>query len=112
VRQLKQVQRRLPVEQIMELVRQYEAGASASELAKTFGVDQSTVHRHLKRQGTKPRPYRKLRGEQLEEAVRLHASGMSIRGIARELGINRGTVSSTLKDSVQSAARGQRIPGP
>jgi hypothetical protein len=39
VAQLKQLQRRLPVEQIMQLVRAFEAGAPASELARQFGID-------------------------------------------------------------------------
>jgi len=41
VKHLKQIQRRLPTDKIVELVQQYEAGASAAELAKIFGIDQS-----------------------------------------------------------------------
>lgn len=98
IRQLKQIQHRLPIEQIMELVRQYEAGSSASELAKTFRIDQSTVHGHLKRQDAKHRPYRKLRGADLERARRLHDEGWSFRAIALELGLNRQTVARAVRE--------------
>ncbi|MEO7573630.1 MAG: hypothetical protein ABIX10_14455 [Acidimicrobiales bacterium] len=102
MKHLKQIQRRLPAEQILELVRQYEAGAPVFELAEIFEIDQSTVHGHLNRQNVPRRPYRKLWGERLDEAIRLQATGMSIRGIARELGVNRGTVAAALRNTANS----------
>lgn len=98
VKHLKQIQKRLPLEQIMELVRQYEAGAPARELAKTFGVNESTVYAHLRRQGANDRPYRKLHGKQLEDAIRLHHDGMSVRAIATELKLDKGTVAGALRE--------------
>jgi DNA-binding CsgD family transcriptional regulator len=80
----------------MELVRQYEAGASATDLANTFEINRSSVYNHLKRHNAQPRRYRKLRGEPLEEAIRLRQAGLSVRAIGRTLGLNRGTVATAL----------------
>ena len=46
---IKQIQRRLTLEQQSEVVRRYQAGAQMSYLAKHFGVHRSTVSAILRR---------------------------------------------------------------
>ena len=52
---IKQIQRRLTLEQQSEVVRRYQAGAQMSYLAKHFGVHRSTVSAILKRHGASTR---------------------------------------------------------
>jgi hypothetical protein len=95
----RQLQRqiRLPREQIVELVRQFEAGTPASALASRFGVNESTVLSHLKRAGVERSSYRKLHGELLDRAKELYLEqGWSQLAVAAELGISRGAVRSGL----------------
>jgi DNA-binding CsgD family transcriptional regulator len=92
-----QRQVRLQDQQILELLAQYAAGRSPSELAGLFGINEGTVYAHLKRQGAPDRPYRKLHGELLERAVELYVEQrLSLREVGRQLGIGRETVRAGL----------------
>lgn len=48
-------QRRLTDVQIDHLVREYQAGATMSDLARSLGMHRLTVAQHLKRRGVKLR---------------------------------------------------------
>jgi DNA-binding CsgD family transcriptional regulator len=94
-----QRQVRLPAEQIAALVEAYASGASARELAEQYGVNESTVYGHLKRNQTPQRAYRKLRGDQLDGAIQAYESGQSLRSIAEQLGMDRATVRTALAET-------------
>jgi DNA-binding CsgD family transcriptional regulator len=88
-------------------VARYGTGASPSELAGAFRINEATVYGHLKRQGAPTRPYRKLHGELLEQAVRLYVDQrLSVREVALQLGVGRETVRAGLQQA------GARLRGP
>ena len=93
----RQVQHRLSSEQVAELVSQYCSGVSLVELARTFGVHESTVRAQLRRNEVEPRSFRKLHGELLQRAIELFEAGASFRAIGRELGLNRQTVAAAVR---------------
>lgn len=43
--------RQLDHEQVQQLIREYQAGATVYELAERFGISRQTVSRHLHRHG-------------------------------------------------------------
>ena len=94
---VKQVQRRLTLEQQTEVVRRYEAGAQMSYLAQHFGVHRSTVSAVLKRHGVSTRRSG-LSANQVDEAVLLYGQGKSLTMIGNELGVDAGTVHARLRE--------------
>lgn len=68
---VKQIQRRLTLEQQAEVVRRYQAGAQMKYLAHHFGIHRSTVSAVLKRHGVSPRRSGRS-ANQVNEAVLLY----------------------------------------
>jgi len=94
---VKQVQRRLTLEQQAEVVRRYQAGAQMKYLAQHFGVHRSTVGAILKRHSVEPRRP-ELSSEQIQHAVLIYAQGKSLAVIGSELGVDAGTVHDRLRE--------------
>ena len=92
----RQPQVRLSAKRVDELVELYRSGASKAELARVFGINETTVRAHLRRRAVEHRPRRKLHGELLERAAELYAAGWSLRSIGSELGVSREAVKSGL----------------
>lgn len=92
----RQRQVRLSAERVDELVQLYRSGASKAELARVFGINETTVRAHLRRRAIEHRPRRTLHGELLEQASELYAAGWSLRSIGSELGVSREAVKSGL----------------
>lgn len=92
----RQRQVRLSAERVDELVELYRSGASKAELARVFGINETTVRAHLRRRAVEHRPRRKLHGELLRQAAELYAAGWSLRSIGSELGVSREAVKSGL----------------
>ena len=96
-RSLVQRQVRLDDNQVERLLAEHAAGATARELATSFGINQSTVYAHLGRHEAPRRVYRKLHGEPLERAKILYvADGLSLRAVARALSISRDALRAGL----------------
>ena len=93
---IKQIQRRLTLEQQSEVVRRYQAGAQMSYLAKHFGVHRSTVSAILKRHGVSTRQSG-LSADQVDQTVLLYGRGKSLAVIGNELGVDAGTVYARLR---------------
>ena len=94
---IKQVQRRLPVDSILELVRAYEVGATVPDLVERYGIHRTTVLAHLERQGVPRRPNRfKLTEGQLAEASQLYAKGWSLIPLGKRFGVDDGTMRKAL----------------
>lgn len=92
----------LTPEQVSELVRSYEAGATGSELAKRYLVAPATVWAYLRRSGVKTRPSRyplppPLSSEDILETCELVRKGLSQREVGEILGIHQTTVSYRVK---------------
>jgi len=94
---VKQVQRRLTLEQQSEVVQRYQAGAQMSYLAKHFGVHRSTVSAILKRHGVSIRQSG-LSADQIDRAVLLYGQGKSLAMIGNELGVDADTVHARLRE--------------
>ena len=102
----KQVQRRLPPEEIEELVACYLAGATALALAGKHAIHRTTVlalleRHHVSRRGLVLTP------DHVERAVSLYASGLSCASIGKELIVNPETV----RQALLKAGVAMRRPG-
>ncbi len=103
---LRQVQRRLPPEEIEELVANYLAGATALALAGKHSIHRTTVLALLERHRVSRRG-RVLTPDHIEQAVSLYSSGRSYASIAKELQVNPKTIrQALLKNGVA-----MRLPG-
>jgi transposase len=89
--QTRRKQRRLPLEQVNELVVGYQAGVSINELARQFEIHRSTVLDHVNRAGTKRR-YPALGPPEVTEAAELYRAGQSLRAIGIHFGVHASTV--------------------
>ena len=102
----RQVQRRLPSEEIEELVAGYLAGATALTLASKHSIHRSTVLALLERHQVSRRG-RVLTPDHIERAVSSYASGRSCASIAKELQVNPETV----RQALLKAGVAMRRPG-
>lgn len=102
----KQAQRRLPPEEIEELVASYLAGATAVVLAGKHSVHRTTVLAILERHRVSRRG-RVLTRDHIERAVSLYSSGRSCASIGKEFGVNPETV----RQALLKAGAAMRRPG-
>ncbi len=102
----RQVQRRLSVESVDELVADYQDGVMIRELAEQFGIHRGTVVEHLDRAGVERRIDAVKR--RLEEARSLYESGWSLTRVGAHLSVHPETVRRTLK---AAGVRLRRRPG-
>jgi hypothetical protein len=91
----KQVQRRLPPEEVEELIASHRAGATALVLAGKHSIHRTTVLALLERHGVSRRG-RVATATHLERAAALYASGRSCASIARELQVSPETIRQAL----------------
>jgi hypothetical protein len=91
----RQVQRRLPPEEVEELIAAYLAGATALALAGKYLIHRTTVLALLERQQVARRG-RVLTPDHIERAVSSYASGRSCASIGKELQVNPETVRQAL----------------
>ena len=78
------------VEEIAELVRAYEAGATILELRDRFEISRTTVIAYLRRAGVETR-YCRLEGR-LDEAKQLYDQGWSLARVAAYFDVSPRTV--------------------
>jgi len=91
----RQVQRRLPPEEIEELVAAYLAGATALALAGKHSIHRTTVLALLERHRVSRRG-RVLTPDHIERAISSYTSGRSCASIAKDLKVNPETVRQAL----------------
>lgn len=77
---------RLSEEQAAEVVRLYQAGETATELGKRFGIERSTVSRHITRAGITLRSTARSDDARCQGA-RLYTEGLTVQEVADKLGI-------------------------
>jgi hypothetical protein len=92
----KQVHRRLPADQIDQLINRYLAGATLKQLGQQFQVDRLTVAELLERRGVKRR-YASLTVDQVAEAANLYHSGLPLTSVGQALHVDQSTVWRALK---------------
>jgi len=102
----RQVQRRLPPEEIEELVAAYLAGATALALAAKHSIHRTSVLGLLERHQVARRG-RVLTPDHIERAVASYASGRSCASIANDLHVNPETV----RQALLKAGVAMRRPG-
>jgi hypothetical protein len=89
---------RLSPEQVDELVRRYEAGESATALAREFGINQQTALDHLHRQGVAViRSRMAIANDQLPELRSLYEDGLSLNQLGEIYGCSHTAISAALK---------------
>lgn len=90
---------RLEPGDVESLVATYLAGeATVADLARQFGVDRTTVMRHLRRNGVAPAVERKVWDENtLLEAAAAYESGSSLSRLAAEYEVAPNTVRTRLR---------------
>jgi hypothetical protein len=88
--------RRLGAVVIQEIVRCYESGASAAELAERYGVCHTGLKNRLHAQGAAVRSPRGLSSADVNLAERLYAAGWLLREIGAELRFSRDAVRRAL----------------
>ncbi len=92
----RQVQHRLNIDEVDDLVRRYRAGAKVGELAANFGVHRDTVSEILDRQGI-ARRQKGVAPELLSELIALYRSGSSLATIGAKMSVDPGTVALALR---------------
>jgi len=102
----RQVQRRLPPEEIEELVADYLGGATALALAGKHSIHRTTVLALFERHRVSRRG-RVLTPDHIERAVTLYASGLSCASVGREFQVNPETV----RRALLKAGTAMRRPG-
>ena len=81
------------------MVTMYEAGSTAGEVAKRFGVSESALLARLRAAGV-IRPSGKVSSEQVAEMVQLRRQGLSYREIGDRYGVTRRAVSARLASAI------------
>jgi len=102
----RQLQRRLPPEEIEELIAAYTAGATALALAAEHSIHRTTVLALLERHHVSRRG-RVLTPDHVERAVSQYASGRSCASIGKELQVNP----ETIRQALLKAGLAMRRPG-
>ena len=94
---LRQIQRRLKVEQTIDMCQKYRDGATVYALSRAFGIDRRTVSDRLKAAGILMR-FQSPSDETIAEIVRLYASGLSCATVGMQLELSPQTVLRYLKN--------------
>jgi DNA-directed RNA polymerase specialized sigma24 family protein len=104
-RVIRQVQHRLDLTEIDQLVQSYREGAGVKELATMFGISRQTVSDHLDRAAVERRR-RGLTEKEILKAAVLYGEGWSLKRLGDRFGIDAETVrQALLKGGVQMRPR-------
>ena len=69
----------------------YQAGATARQLAAKYGIAKTSVQRHLHEAGV-PLRRQAMTPEQIDQAARLYGAGLSLAVVGAVLGVDGSTV--------------------
>lgn len=89
------------------MVAEYEAGASAREIARKYGVTETLVHKKIRDAGVSTR----LKKIDAAKVAEMRGAGMTARQIAAELGCSEVTVYAKLKEAGVTRTRPVRDGG-
>jgi hypothetical protein len=96
VRTTKQVQNRLSLAELDELLAQYQAGMTVKDLAHHYRLHRCTVSHILTRHNVTRRP-KGIPPELLEDAIAAYQAGSSLATIGAKVAVNAMTVSVALR---------------
>jgi hypothetical protein len=91
--------RRLPADELAQIIEEYQAGIGATTLALVHGVSENGLRAQLTRSGVKIRPLGKVSVDDVAEMARLRANGWTYKAIGEKFGITRTAVSLRLKET-------------
>lgn len=94
--QVHALHRRLSPETLRQIQTEYQAGASANQLAVRYQLNRASITRLLQRAGIPPNR-RSLTEAEIEQAVKLYATGLTVARVAAQLGRPPTTVHATLR---------------
>ncbi|MFJ8489457.1 hypothetical protein ACIRBZ_13980 [Streptomyces sp. NPDC094038] len=89
--------RKLSPDELVELAKAYEQGATVNALSRRFGVHRQTVNSHLARAGAAKRSQVKMTPSRIAKAKKLYEQGWSTRRIGREFSVNASSVGRALR---------------
>ena len=107
----RQVQHRLNLDEVDDLVRRYRAGVKVGELAAHFGVHRDTVSEVLDRHGV-VRRQAGLAPDLLSEVIALYRAGSSLATIGAKMSVDPGTVALALRKAGASLRPRRGWPAP
>ncbi|PXY28297.1 hypothetical protein BAY60_10315 [Prauserella muralis] len=87
--------RQLGSEQVVQLIADYQSGATVYELGDRFGIERRTVSNILHRHGV-PMRRRGLSEDQIDKAVQLYNQGWSLARISARMDVDKWTVRQRL----------------
>jgi hypothetical protein len=89
-------QKRLGPDLISQLVTDYQAGASTTDLMVSYGLGKGTVLRLLRDNGVQLR-HQSLTAEQLKEAIQLYQQGWTLARVGNHFGRDASFIHVTFK---------------
>ena len=88
-----QVQRRLSASDVNDICTSYVYGRSIDELARSHGVNRTTIIKHLDNQGVpRRRAVRKMTDALVADAAAMYRDGRSLATVARESNVDARTL--------------------
>ena len=96
-RLIRQRQKRLTSEEERQVISQYRACATVSELADIFNCHRTTISACLKRHHIQMRRT-PLAKPQIDEAVQLYESGLSLEKVGKQIGVDAETIRQRLRE--------------
>jgi lambda repressor-like predicted transcriptional regulator len=87
----------LTPDDLKQVAKRYNAGATVYELAVEFGCHRATIAERLKLAGVSMR-HQPTTARQVDEIVRLYELGLSMVKVAEQVGVSPRTVFNYLRD--------------
>jgi AraC-like DNA-binding protein len=89
-----QLQRRLSAADVDQLCASYVSGKSIDELARSYGVNRTTIISHLDKEGVpRRRAVRKMTDSLVADAALIYRGGHSLKTVAAEFNVDTRTLS-------------------
>jgi hypothetical protein len=85
------------VDELAQIILEYEAGVGATTLAVVHGVSENGLRSHLARSGITIRPLGKVTVADVADMAQLRATGWTYKAIGEKYCITRTAVSHRLK---------------
>ena len=97
-RKIRQIQKSLSAEEIVQIILAYQNGKSANELAREYGCNRHTICEHLKKHGIEISRSKIKQEEQLKEIVTLYERGHTAAEVAKLTGLSAATIQRHLNE--------------
>ena len=106
MRQVRQIQKHLSKKEIAQIIRAYQNGKSANQLADEYGCDRHTIIAHLKKHGIKVSRSKIRSEEAVRNIIALYEERHFMDEIAEQYGVSASAINRLLKaNGVQIRSR-------